>query len=118
MDTGRWGEEVACALLQARGYRIIARNWSSRMGEIDIIARDGDVLVFVEVKTRSNVSYGGAAAAVGRHKQRRVICAAGQFLAATQCDLPARFDVVTVSPDGACLLRDAFRGDETCSAGC
>jgi putative endonuclease len=87
------------------------------MGEIDIIARDGDVLAFVEVKTRFNESYGGAVAAVGRHKQRRIICAASLFLAATQCDLPARFDVITVSRDETCLLRDAFRGDEICSAG-
>lgn len=117
MDRGRWGEEVACAVLRANGYRIIARNWRTRMGEIDIIARDGDVLAFVEVKTRSNASYGGAAAAVGRHKQRRIILAAGQFLATTECDLPARFDVITVLPDETRLLRDAFRGDEICSAG-
>jgi putative endonuclease len=106
---GERGEEIACELLRARGYRIVARNWRTRSGEIDIIARDGDVLVFVEVKARSGSGFGGPRAAVDRRKQHRIVSAARAFASEMDCTLPMRFDVVTVQPSRVRLLRDAFQ---------
>jgi len=115
--SGPEAENRACVILRAAGYRIVARNWRSRFGEIDIIARDGDTLVFVEVRARSHSGFGGAAASVDVAKQRRISRTAALFLQETSCELPARFDVVAISPGREDLLRDAFRMDETCSHG-
>jgi len=105
---GDEAEEQACTYLRAQGYRIVARNWRTRSGEIDIVARDRDVLVFVEVKARADDRFGGPEGAVDRVKQQRMIRTAGAFLQATECELPARFDVVAIRPDGVHLIRDAF----------
>jgi len=104
-------EDRACRYLREHGYRVIARNWRCRLGEIDIVARDCDVLAFVEVKARSGDGFGGPEGAVGRAKQRRLIRTALAFLQTTDCELPARFDVVAVRPDGVRLYRDAFQVD-------
>jgi len=109
--SGSDAEERACAILRELGYEIVARNWRCRYGEIDVVARDGGHLVFVEVKARANRSFGGPEAAVGTQKQRRIVATAGQFLAQTQCRLPIRFDVVAFVKDEATVVRDAFRGD-------
>ncbi len=109
MILGEKGEDAACRFLKTRGYQIVARNWRARVGEIDIIARDGDVLVFVEVKARSGDGFGGPEAAVHPGKQRRLIRTAMAFMASTQCDLPMRFDVVAMLPGKVRLLRDAFQ---------
>jgi len=115
--SGPEAETRACDILRAAGYRIVARNWRSRFGEIDIIARDGDTLAFIEVKARAQDGYGGAAAAVDEAKQRRISLTAALFMQETSCDLPARFDVVAMTPQGTDILRDAFRIDEPCSRG-
>ncbi|MCX6100515.1 MAG: YraN family protein, partial [Candidatus Bipolaricaulota bacterium] len=70
---GAEAEELACGVLRQAGYLVVTRNWRTRLGEIDIVARDGDVLVFVEVKARSTSGFGGAEGAVGPAKQRRII---------------------------------------------
>jgi len=106
--TGSEAEDRAVELLKDRGYRIVARNWRCRFGEIDIVARDGPTLVFVEVKARSGDGFGGADGAVDKKKQGRLATAAGQFLQETGCELPARFDVVAFSGDRPTLLCDAF----------
>ena len=94
---GKLGEELACAELQRRGYAILARRYRSRFGEIDIIARDGDTVVFVEVKARAGEEFGGAAAAVTGWKQRRITQMAVDFLARQRLsESPCRFDVVAV----------------------
>ena len=94
---GKLGEELACAELQRRGYAILARRYRSRFGEIDIIARDGDTVVFVEVKARAGEEFGGAAAAVTGWKQRRMTQMAVDFLARQRLsESPCRFDVVAV----------------------
>ena len=94
---GKLGEELACAELQRRGYAILARRYRSRFGEIDIIARDGDTVVFVEVKARAGEEFGGAAAAVTRWKQRRITQMAVDFLARQRLsESPCRFDVVAI----------------------
>lgn len=109
--TGREGEDEACRALRKQGYRIIARNWCCRFGEIDIIAREDDVLVFVEVKLRTRGDFGGASAAVTPRKQARIIASARCFFALTQADLPARFDVVAIDDGEVRLIRAAFEED-------
>jgi putative endonuclease len=105
---GDESEDKACHFLKQEGYRIVARNWRTQSGEVDIIARDKDVLVFVEVKARTGAGFGGPEAAVDDAKQRRLISAALAFLEKTQCDLPTRFDVVTIRPNEVHLYQDAF----------
>lgn len=109
--SGAEAEEQACLLLKELGYRIVARNWRSRFGEIDIVARDGGTVVFVEVKARSDSTYGGPGAAVDRAKQRRLTATAALFLQETGCELATRFDVVTFSGSSPRLYRDAFQVD-------
>ena len=94
---GKLGENLACAALTQRGYAIIARRYRTRLGEIDIIARDGDTTVFVEVKSRAGDEFGGGAAAVTAWKQRKVALMAMDYLVRNRLeDTPCRFDVVTV----------------------
>ena len=96
------GENLACAELQRRGYAILERRYRTRLGEIDIIARDGATLVFVEVKARLTDEFGGAAAAVTAWKQRRIAHMAMDYLARrTVVDGPCRFDVVAIDVDAA-----------------
>ncbi|MGD9675528.1 MAG: YraN family protein [Candidatus Bipolaricaulia bacterium] len=111
-NSGRRAEDDACELLRTLGYAIVARNWSFRGGELDIVARDGDTLVFVEVKARSGAGFGGPEAAVDRAKQRRIATAAKAFLARTEADLRARFDVVAWEGDNVRLHRAAFSLDD------
>jgi putative endonuclease len=100
-DLGKHGEDLACEELQRRGYAITARRYRTRFGEIDIIARDGDTLVFVEVKARQGRAFGGGAAAVTPLKQRKVAHMAADYLARRGvADLPCRFDVVAVDFEG------------------
>lgn len=112
-DTGRLGELEAARFLERNGYRILERNFRCRSGEIDIIARQGDTLVFVEVKTRAGEAFGSPEESVGGGKQRRMALAASYYLEKTGChDTDARFDVVAVElKEGRfeCrLIRDAF----------
>ena len=115
LSSGRAAEEDACRFLRDCGYEIVARNWRTVRGEIDIVARDGPTLVFVEVKSRSRPGFGGPEAAVHPAKQRRLIAAARGFLGRTDCRLPVRFDVVAFLEGEPRLHRDAFQVDETCS---
>jgi putative endonuclease len=94
---GKMGENLACAALASRGYAIIAQRYRTRIGEIDIVARDGDTTVFVEVKTRAGDDFGGGAEAVTRWKQRKVTLMAMSYIATHRLEnTPCRFDVVTV----------------------
>ena len=94
---GKLGENLACAALTHRGYAIIATRYRTKLGEIDIVARDGDTTVFVEVKARAGDEFGGAAAAVTAWKQRQVALMAMDYLGRHRLeDQPCRFDVVTV----------------------
>jgi putative endonuclease len=96
------GEDLACAELQRRGYAIVERRYRTRFGEIDIIAKDGPTLVFVEVKARMTPEFGGAAAAMTGWKQRRVARMALDYLARrTLHACPCRFDVVAIDFDAA-----------------
>jgi putative endonuclease len=107
-ERGRAGEDAAVALLQARGYRIVGRNVRLPGGEIDVIARDGDTVVFVEVKARGNRAFGSAAGAVDARKRATLRAIAGDWLQIAAPRARARFDVVTVEDDRATLHRGAF----------
>lgn len=97
---GKLGEDLACAELERRGYEILHRRYRTRAGEIDIVARDGPAVVFVEVKAREGDHYGGAAAAVGWRKQQRIAQMATDYLCRHRLhNRPCRFDVVTVDFD-------------------
>ena len=94
---GDSGEAFAAEYLAGKGFSILERNYRTPMGEIDLIARDGRVLVFIEVKTRKTERYGRPALAVGLEKQRRIIRAAVWYTSKRQGELPTcRFDVVEV----------------------
>jgi putative endonuclease len=115
---GRRGERIAAEHLVRRGYRLLARSQRSRLGEIDLIARDGEWLVFVEVKTRAGHQRGHPVEAVDDRKQRRIVRLAEQWLKRhPQSEgVRIRFDVIGVvcPPDGSppvvTHLEHAFRG--------
>ena len=94
---GSRGERLAAKLLKQKGYRILARNTRSRWGEIDLIARDGDTIVFVEVKTRSQSETGRPEDAITQHKRRQMTRAASAWLHRYHLDNHrCRFDVVAI----------------------
>ena len=96
-SVGALGEELATAFLKRAGYRIVERNFRCKGGEADIVARDGKILVFVEVKTRRSEAYGPPQLAVTAFKQRQISKAALTWLAKNRLqDAPARFDVIAV----------------------
>jgi putative endonuclease len=105
-------QATAEAYLAEHGYRIVGRNWSCVAGEIDVIAFDGEVLCFIEVKARSNVEYGPAIAAVGRAKQLRISRVASLLIAQSGYRGPCRFDVVGLDRGDhgwkVTLIRGAF----------
>lgn len=106
---GREAEDRAESMLSRAGLRTVARNYRCRSGEIDLVMRDGDQLIFVEVRYRSSRAFGSAATSVGADKQRKLILAAQHYLLANRWQGPCRFDVVTFDPDqGERWIRDAF----------
>lgn len=113
-DLGRQGEETAERYLLKQGYKILERNYRSQQGEIDIIARDKDFLVFVEVKNYSYRSYGSPVGAVGKNKKQSIIHAAETYIYKNKIeDVYSRFDVVAIyrKYDGSQIIehfRDAF----------
>ena len=111
--TGKKGEDIAVAYLISRGYRIVERNYKCPLGEIDIVARDGDEIVFVEVKSRKSEEFGDPQLAVGLKKQKKVSRISLAYLKEKHlypCN--ARFDVVAIKmrPDGSTveLIQNAF----------
>lgn len=97
------GEEAAMKLLHRRGYTILCRNYRCSLGELDIVAREGETVVFVEVKTRSTGEYGDPLEAVGQGKQRKLAKLAQHYLLTHRLHgSPCRFDVISVviGPDG------------------
>ncbi len=115
---GAVGEEAALRHLRARGYRIRDRNVRCPMGELDVVAEHGGVLVFVEVKTRSTADFGAPVDAITPAKRRRLWRLATYYLATRRLlDRPCRFDAVSVlvTPQGQVVgvevLTDAFEGD-------
>lgn len=110
LTTGASAEDRAAAALEAAGYSIVARNWTCSAGELDIVAREGSVLVFVEVRSRANPAHGHAAEMVTPGKQRKVTRIAGLYLAIARPRYThVRFDVVAITGARIDLVRDAWR---------
>jgi putative endonuclease len=105
---GHEGEDVAADYLRSLGYTIVQRNFRGPGGEIDIIARDGDVIVFVEVKARRSRAYGSALAAVDARKRRRIRAVAEDYLQFFFPTMKARFDVLAIDGPTLRLHRGAF----------
>ena len=98
---GAFGEDAACRYLRRHGYIILGRNYSCRMGEIDIIARKGRYIVFAEVKLRKDANHGAAMEFVTPAKQRRILTTAQLWLMENPTDRQPRFDVIEVyAPEG------------------
>lgn len=99
--SGPWGEERAARYLRLRGWHILERNYSTRLGEIDLIASRRGILAFIEVKTRKNAMRGEAREFVTAAKQQRIIATASCYMAEHGTELQPRFDVIEVyAPDG------------------
>jgi putative endonuclease len=96
IDEGARAESLAADFLAARGLTIVGRNFRTRMGEIDVIARDRETIVFVEVRKRKSEAYGGAAASITAAKRARLIAAAQAYLAMLRHEPPCRFDAVLI----------------------
>ena len=99
--SGAWGEALAAKYLQKKRFKIIATNYRSRFGEIDLIAQKQNELVFVEVKTRKSDHFAAGLEFVDRRKQERIRATASLYLAEFPTDLQPRFDVIEIyAPDG------------------
>jgi putative endonuclease len=113
-QTGREAEQCARRYLERRGLRHLTGNYRCRQGELDLVMVEGNTLVFVEVRYRSDARFGTGAESVNVHKQRRLIYAAQHYLQRHPrlADRPCRFDVVAIGPanrDGAVeWIRNAF----------
>lgn len=114
---GRTGEDRAARFLVSQGYRILERNYSTRSGEIDLIALHQGTVAFIEVKTRSNDAFGAPELAVNQRKQQRMIKAALGYIKFKKLhQVPCRFDVVAISMAGEQqveLIQNAFEMDRT-----
>ena len=110
MKTGDRAEQIAAAYLQDKGLAVIETRYRCRWGEIDLILRDRDTVVFAEVRLRHSGTFGGAAYSVDRRKQARIIATARHYLAGTR-EAACRFDVVLldrIEPPRIEWIRDAF----------
>jgi putative endonuclease len=107
---GKTGEDLACMELERRGYAVVARRHRRRGGEIDVIARDGATLVFVEVKAREGDAFGDGAEAVTWHKQRRIIRIAEDYVVEHRlAGCPCRFDVVSIRFEQGAPLIEVYQ---------
>ena len=107
---GPWGEALAAEYLRKRGYHIVATNYRSRYGEIDIIAENAEYLVFAEVKLRRTAHFGAAREFVDARKQERLRQTALLWLEGHETRLQPRFDVIEIyAPDGMATKRPVIR---------
>jgi putative endonuclease len=108
---GAQAEQLAAQYLQQQGLKLIVQNYRGRFGEIDLIMQDGATLVFIEVRLRRNGGFGGAAASIDAHKQKRIIRTAQQYLANLARTPPCRFDAMLlddVKGENLQWLKNAF----------
>ncbi|MFH1044618.1 MAG: YraN family protein [Pseudomonadota bacterium] len=108
--SGKLAEALAADYLQARGLRLLERNYDCRLGEIDLILADGPTLVFAEVRLRRSSDFGGAAASITAAKRQRILRAARHYLSGRP-ERPCRFDVVlldALAPERIEWIKDAF----------
>ena len=112
---GRSAENDGVAWLESQGFEIIERNVEYRPGEIDVVAREGETLCFVEIKARATAQFGEAIWAVNRRKQRQIVAAASLYLAEKAYAGACRFDVLAMDAEAGgwrfSLVRDAFQLD-------
>ena len=108
---GHEAETLAARYLEAHGLRLLERNFRIRGGEIDLICRDGKVLVFIEVRQRSYGEFGGAAASITASKRRRIVLAACHYLAAHAAG-DCRFDCVLIDGEQLEWIKNAFAADD------
>src|SRR4051812_24377480 len=110
MNRGRDAEVMAAAFLQARGLTILERNYRCRLGEIDLVAREGATTVFVEVRRRSSSSFGGAAASITAAKRAKLIRAARHYMSRLRTFPQCRFDALLIDgePPSIEWIRNAF----------
>jgi putative endonuclease len=103
-------EALAAAFLEGRGLKILERNYRCRLGEIDLVARDGGTTVFVEVRQRASHAFGGAAASITPAKRAKLIKAARHYLSRLRDDPQCRFDALLIEGDPPRIewIRDAF----------
>lgn len=111
---GDAAEDAARQLLEGEGLRTLARQVNFRFGELDLVMRDGEFVVFVEVRYRKDDRFGGGLASVDRRKCRRIALAARAWLARhpALADAPCRFDIVACSPAGLAWHQAAFTLDD------
>jgi putative endonuclease len=116
---GDFGERVAAAHLEAKGYRVIDRNFRVAEAELDVVAMDGETLVFVEVRTRRGGERGLAAASVGPRKAKKLLVAAQWYIERHPelAEAPMRIDVVTVELDRAGVVREVTHYDDAVRPG-
>jgi putative endonuclease len=108
---GKRGEDLACEELKRRGYLIVDRRFRTRCGELDIVARDGPVLVFVEVKARSSSSFGSPSESITWKKRRRLCAMAESYMFLKRLsDAACRFDVVSILENGSGHTVELMRG--------
>jgi putative endonuclease len=105
---GQAGEDAALAYLAAQGLTLLQRNFRCKGGEIDLVMQDGPALVFVEVRRRATLRYGGAAASITRSKQGRLIIAAQIYLQRYRMPPACRFDVIAIDGERLEWLRNAI----------
>ena len=97
IQLGQVGEKAAVAFLERHGFNVLKRNFRNKLGEIDIIAKDGDTICFIEVKTRKTDAFGSPFESVTKAKQRKIIHVALSYLKSHgRCEMNVRFDVVSV----------------------
>ena len=109
-EVGKSKEARAVAFLIDRGYAIVERNWRCKIGELDLVAHDGDTLAFIEVRSRADGTRGTALETVRGAKQRKLAQVAAAYLAMKRPRARAcRFDVVGITGDELVLVKDAFR---------
>ena len=107
---GPQAESLAAAFIESKGLTVLARNYRCRLGEIDLVARDGQTTVFIEVRRRTSSAFGGAAASITSAKRQRLLKAARHYLSRLNTLPPCRFDAVLIEgePPRIEWLRDAF----------
>ncbi len=95
-ELGRWGEDLAAAFLEEKGYAIVERDWKSGHHDLDIVAKDGSTLVIVEVKTRRNRLYGNPEEAIDYRKRRSLLSAINHYTKSHRIYSNVRFDIISI----------------------
>jgi putative endonuclease len=95
-QNGKLAEDYATAFLNSNGYQILERNWRFSKAEVDIIAKDKEILVFVEVKSKTYTYYGAPEESISSHKERLLVDAAGRYMEQINHDWEIRFDIISI----------------------